>query len=73
MRNRALLNSCKTVSIYRTSNLPVLQQRAGSKLPILDCAMWACRSRLGAVTSDVAIVKKPDALKRYLTAVESRP
>lgn len=58
------------VSIYRTSDLPVLEQRTGIKFPILDLAQYGLVvPGLAAVTSDAAIARNPDVLKRYLAAV----
>lgn len=65
-----LQNQVDAVSIYRTSDLPVLEQRTGIKFPILDLAQHGLVvPGLAAVTSDAAIAKKPDVLKRYLAAV----
>lgn len=65
-----LQNQVDAVSIYRTSDLPVLEQRTGIKFPILDLAQYGLVvPGLAAVTSDSAIEKKPDVLKRYLAAV----
>lgn len=65
-----LQNQVDAVSIYRTSDLPVLEQRTGIKFPILDLAQYGLVvPGLAAVTSDAAIEKKPDVLKRYLAAV----
>ncbi len=65
-----LQNQVDAVSIYRTSDLPVLEQRTGIKFPILDLAQFGLVvPGLAAVTSDAAIEKKPDVLKRYLAAV----
>ncbi|MFB6463903.1 ABC transporter substrate-binding protein [Bradyrhizobium tunisiense] len=65
-----LQNQVDAVSIYRTSDLPVLEQRTGIKFPILDLAQYGLVvPGLAAVTSDAAIAKKPDVLKRYLAAV----
>ncbi|MHB0772913.1 ABC transporter substrate-binding protein [Bradyrhizobium sp. 1.29L] len=58
------------VSIYRTSDLPVLEQRTGIKFPILDLAQYGLVvPGLAAVTGDAAIAKMPNILKRYLAAV----
>lgn len=65
-----LQNQVDAVSIYRTSDLPVLEQRTGIKFPILDLAQYGLVvPGLAAVTSDAAIASKPDVLKRYLAAV----
>lgn len=65
-----LQNQVDAVSIYRTSDLPVLEQRTGIKFPILDLAQYGLVvPGLAAVTSDAAIANKPDVLKRYLAAV----
>lgn len=65
-----LQNQVDAVSIYRTSDLPVLQQRTGIKFPILDLAQYGLVvPGLAAVASDAAIARKPDVLKRYLAAV----
>lgn len=62
-----LQNQVNAVNIYRTSDLPVLEQRTGIKFPILDLAQYGLVvPGLAAVTSDAAIEKKPDVLKRYL-------
>lgn len=65
-----LQNQVDAVSIYRTSDLPVLEQRTGIKFPILDLAQYGLVvPGLAAVTSDAAIARNPDVLKRYLAAV----
>lgn len=65
-------NRMDAVSIYRTSDLPVLEQRTGIKFPILDLAQYGLVvPGLAAVTSDADIAKKPDVLKRYLAAVSA--
>lgn len=65
-----LQDQVDAVSIYRTSDLPVLEQRTGIKYPILDLAQYGLVvPGLAAVTSDAAIASKPDVLKRYLAAV----
>lgn len=65
-----LQNQVDAVSIYRTSDLPVLEQRTGIKFPILDLAQYGLVvPGLAAVTSDAAIASKPDVLKHYLAAV----
>lgn len=65
-----LQNQVDAVSIYRTSDLPVLEQRTGIKFPILDLPQYGLVvPGLAAVTSDAAIASKPDVLKRYLAAV----
>lgn len=65
-----LQNQVDAVSIYRTSDLPVLEQRTGTKFPILDLAQYGLVvPGLAAVTSDAAIASKPHVLKRYLAAV----
>lgn len=65
-----LQNQVDAVSIYRTSDLPVLEQRTGIKFPVLDLAQYGLVvPGLAAVTSDAAIARNPDVLKRYLAAV----
>lgn len=65
-----LQSQVDAVSIYRTSDLPVLEQRTGIKFPILDLAQYGLVvPGLAAVTSDAAIARNPDVLKRYLAAV----
>ncbi|MHB0772921.1 ABC transporter substrate-binding protein [Bradyrhizobium sp. 1.29L] len=65
-----LQNQVDAVSIYRTNDLPVLEQRTGIKFPILDLAQYGLAvPGLAAVTSDAAIAKKSDVLRRYLAAV----
>lgn len=63
-----LQNQVDAVSIYRTSDLPVLEQRTGIKFPILDLAQYGLVvPGLAAVTSDAAIASKsdgPQALSR---------
>ncbi|MBS0339917.1 MAG: ABC transporter substrate-binding protein [Proteobacteria bacterium] len=58
------------VSVYRNNDLPVIEARIGTKFPTLDLAQTGLAiPGLAAVSSNAAIAKKPDVLKRYLAAV----
>ncbi|CAN7778835.1 ABC transporter substrate-binding protein [Variovorax sp. LjRoot84] len=58
------------VSLYRTSDLPVLEAKVGTKFTILDLAQNGLAiPGLAAVSSNAAIAKRPDVLRRYLAAV----
>ena len=58
------------VSVYRTSDLPVLEARVGTRFTVLDLAQNGLAiPGLAAVSSNAAIAKRPDVLKRYLAAV----
>lgn len=58
------------VSLYKNNDLPVIEARIGTKFPMLDLAANGLAiPGLAAVSSNAVIAKKPDALKRYLAAV----
>ena len=58
------------VSLYRTSDLPVLEAKVGTKFTILDLAQKGLAiPGLAAVSSNTAIAKRPEVLTRYLAAV----
>jgi NitT/TauT family transport system substrate-binding protein len=58
------------VSVYRTSDLPVLEAKVGTKFPVLDLAQHGLAiPGLAAVSSNAAIAKRPEVLRRYLAAV----
>lgn len=58
------------VSVYRNNDLPLLEARTGTRFPVLDLAKYGLAiPGLAAVSSNAAIAKRPDVLKRYLAAV----
>lgn len=58
------------VSVYRTSDLPVLEAKVGTKFTVLDLAQHGLAiPGLAAVSSNAAIAKRPEVLRRYLAAV----
>ncbi len=58
------------VSVYLTSDLPIIEARSGIKFAVLDLpAKGLSIPGLAAVSSNSVIASKPDALKRYLAAV----
>ena len=58
------------VSVYKNNDLPILEARIGTKFPSLDLAQNGLAiPGLAAVSSNAAISKRPDVLKRYLVAV----
>lgn len=58
------------VSVYRTSDLPVLEAKVGTSFTVLDLAQHGLAiPGLAAVSSNAAIAKRPEVLRRYLAAV----
>lgn len=58
------------VSVYKNNDLPMIEARIGTKFPTLDLSQNGLAiPGLAAVSSNAAISKKPDVLKRYLAAV----
>ncbi|OUL98168.1 ABC transporter substrate-binding protein [Variovorax sp. JS1663] len=58
------------VSVYRTSDLPVLEAKVGTPFTVLDLAQHGLAiPGLAAVSSNAAIAKRPEVLRRYLAAV----
>ena len=69
--NYFLQNKVDLVSVYRTNDLPSIEEKTGIKYPILDMAEYGLAiSGLAAVSSDAIIAKKADALKRFLIAFD---
>jgi NitT/TauT family transport system substrate-binding protein len=67
--NYFLQNKVDLVSVYRTNDLPSVEEKTGIKYPILDMAEYGLAiPGLAAVSSDAIIAKKGDALKRFLVA-----
>ncbi len=69
--NYFLQNKVDLVSVYRTNDLPSIEEKTGIKYPILDMAEYGLAiPGLAAVSSDAIIAKKADALKRFLIAFD---
>ena len=69
--NYFLQNKVDLVSVYRTNDLPSVEEKTGIKFPILDMAEYGLAiPGLAAVSSDAIIAKKGDALKRFLIAFD---
>ena len=69
--NYFLQNKVDMVSVYRTNDLPSVEEKTGIKYPILDMAEYGLAiPGLAAVSSDAIIAKKGDALKRFLIAFD---
>jgi NitT/TauT family transport system substrate-binding protein len=69
--NYFLQNKVDMVSVYRTNDLPSVEEKTGIKYPILDMAEYGLAiPGLAAVSSDSIIAKKGDALKRFLVALD---
>lgn len=58
------------VSVYKNNDLPMIEARVGTRFPVLDLAQNGLAiPGLAAVSSNAAIAKRPEVLKRYLAAV----
>jgi NitT/TauT family transport system substrate-binding protein len=67
--NYFLQNKVDMVSVYRTNDLPSVEEKTGIKFPILDMAEYGLAiPGLAAVSSDSIIAKKGDALRHFLVA-----
>jgi len=59
-----------TVSVYRTNDLPIVEQRTKKEFPVLDLAEHGLIAPgLSVVAADSKIKSNPDVLKRYLAAL----
>ena len=69
--NYFLQNKVDMVSVYRTNDLPSVEEKTGIKFPILDMAAYGLAiPGLAAVSSDAVIAKKGDALRRFLAGFD---
>jgi len=63
-----LQNQVDMVSVYRTSDLPVVEDRTGTTYPTIDLGLNL--PGLAVVSSEAAIENKPDVLRRFLAATD---
>lgn len=69
--NYFLQNQVDLVTVYRSNDLPALEEKVGYKFPAIDMAKYGLAiPGLAAVSSDAVIAKKADVLKRFLAAVD---
>lgn len=69
--NYFLQKQVDLVTVYRSNDLPALEQKVGHKFPTIDMAKYGLAiPGLAAVSSDAVIAKKADVLKRFLAAVD---
>lgn len=58
-----------TVSVYQTNDLPILEEKQGTKFVTMDMVKYGLSvPGLAIVTSDYNIAKKPDVMRRFLAA-----
>ena len=59
------------VTVYRSNDLPALEEKVGTNFPMIDMAQYGLTiPGLAIVSSDAIIAKKGDVLKRFLAAVD---
>ncbi|MBX3550947.1 MAG: ABC transporter substrate-binding protein [Pseudolabrys sp.] len=59
------------VTVYRSNDLPALEEKVGTNFPMVDMAQYGLViPGLAIVSSDAIIAKKGDALKRFLAAID---
>lgn len=66
-----LQNSVDVVSVYSTNDLPILEERTGTKFPTLDLAEYGLTvPGMAIVASNEGIENNADALRRFLAATD---
>ena len=59
------------VTVYRSNDLPALEEKVGTNFPMIDMAQYGLTiPGLAIVSSDAVIAKKGDVLKRFLAAID---
>lgn len=59
------------VTVYRSNDLPALEEKVGTNFPSIDMAQYGLViPGLAIVSSDAIIAKKGDVLKRFLAAID---